>query len=59
MCEPSTFVQGINTQRIVGNTIEQKIASFGRWEAQQRRGKNDMEQIPKHLERFIPSMQAA
>lgn len=54
MCEPSTFVAGINTQRLVGKTIEEKIAGFDRWlKLENSNGPGNVDQIPKDLDRFL------
>lgn len=56
ICEPSFFVQGINTQRLPGSNVQEKIANFDRMLELENRGKrqnSDASQNPIGLERFI------
>lgn len=47
ICEPNTFVQGINSQRIPGNTLEEKIASFNRLiETENKKGVSNKDREP-------------
>lgn len=60
MCEPSTFVVGINTQRIPGKTIEEKITAFDRYlklegtpnDSQVPKGLNDLLKKARNDDRF-------
>lgn len=60
MCEPNSFVAGINVQRLHGKTIEEKIAGFDRWlKIEKSSGPGNDDQIPKDLDRFIGMKLAA
>lgn len=53
ICEPSTFVQGINTQRLPGKNVQEKIAAFEKEAKIQAKHGGNEDQQPRHLPRFI------
>lgn len=60
MIEPSTLVAGVNSQRLHGKTIEEKIAGFDRWlKLEARNGPGNEAQRPRDLYKFLPMKKAA
>ena len=50
ICEPNFFVKGIVSQRVAGNTLEEKIANFDRNVKLTKQGSNEM---PKRRELLV------
>lgn len=59
VCEPNFLVQGVNTQKVPGKNVAEKIAAFDREaKLQARAGKGNEDYNPVGLERFIkPKLQ--
>lgn len=54
ICEPSMFMKGINTQRVPGKNVQEKIENFKKLqEREAKHGSGNLDQIPKQLHRFI------
>lgn len=52
ICEPNFFVKGVVTQRVPGNTLEDKIASFDRT---MKLGKHGTAELPLGMEMLVDS----
>lgn len=58
LCEPNTFVKGIVTQRLRGNTLEEKLREFDNYlEKQRKMGGGNESEIPNGLGTLLETNQ--